>query len=450
MGLRFATACVCCVCSVALTATLAGTASAQPGNAETSAAAPVIPDHLSLDVAVRMFRGRGVDLLLADVAARDAAASVAAAGAVKNPTVNALAGPTFNQNIDPPCAGCSRLSITYGVADNGAALDVLSGKRGLRVRQAVEALASVRARRVDVERLLVGQVKTAYVAVALASGALAFTREVEASLLQTTELARRRYPAVITEAELARIETLQLEGEQQVAIAEQNLRNARLVLALLLGARTRVPEFSVDEGWLDFRVPAMLQSIDEPALVRAALARRPDVSAAAHAALSALRARELAERRQLPDVSLSLQVSGIGFGQGAASPATLALGAATNLPLFYQQQGEIVRAGAALDLASLSHAKAESLVAADVGGALASFRVTKTLVERMEKELLPRARTARDILAVQFRAGNAPLMDFLDAQRQYIATRTEYFSDLEAYWSAVFAVEQAIAADVSA
>ena len=35
-------------------------------------------------------------------------------------------------------------------------------------------------------------------------------------------------------------------------------------------------------------------------------------------------------------------------------------------------------------------------------------------------------------------------MDFLDAQRTYIATNVEYLQDLTNYWTAVFQLEQAV------
>jgi len=410
---------------------------------------PAIPDYLTLDEALRLFRTRGVDLLLADQAIQSATSAATTADQRKNPTLSVLAGPTFNQNTTPPCSGCSRISRSYGISDNGAALDALAGKRGLRVRQALSILAAARAHRADVERLLVGQVKTAYVEVALANQGLLFARETQKSLDDTLELTQRRYPSVISEAELARVETQKLEGDQQVAIALQKLRTNRTNLALLLGARSRVPDFTVDRSWLDFRVPRMLTTIDEASFLRDALLRRPDMSAAVHALHGALRNRELAERQRFPDVTLSMQVNGTGFGEQAASPTTLVLGAGANLPIFYQQQGEIRRAGAQVDALSLSHAKREALIAADVAGALATFQMTRLLVERMEKELLPRVATARDILAVQFRSGKAPLMDYLDAQRTYIASRIEYYDDLEAYWGSVFAVEQAIGTDVT-
>ena len=53
------------------------------------------------------------------------------------------------------------------------------------------------------------------------------------------------------------------------------------------------------------------------------------------------------------------------------------------------------------------------------------------------------ARRARDITDLQYRAGAATLIDFLDAERTFIQTNTEYFDDLANYWTAVFQIEAA-------
>ena len=44
-----------------------------------------------------------------------------------------------------------------------------------------------------------------------------------------------------------------------------------------------------------------------------------------------------------------------------------------------------------------------------------------------------------------YRKGAASLLDFLDAERTYIATNLEYRQDLAAYWDAVYQLEQATA-----
>ena len=49
----------------------------------------------------------------------------------------------------------------------------------------------------------------------------------------------------------------------------------------------------------------------------------------------------------------------------------------------------------------------------------------------MEKQLKPSAERAFSITRLQYDKGAATLMDFLDAQRTYIATNVEYLQDLD-------------------
>jgi cobalt-zinc-cadmium efflux system outer membrane protein len=44
-----------------------------------------------------------------------------------------------------------------------------------------------------------------------------------------------------------------------------------------------------------------------------------------------------------------------------------------------------------------------------------------------------------------YQKGAASLIDFLDAQRGYVASQLEYHQDLANYWSAVYQLEQATA-----
>jgi len=179
-------------------------------------------------------------------------------------------------------------------------------------------------------------------------------------------------------------------------------------------------------------------------LLRRALELRPDVAALGYQRLRADASLELAKRQQLPDVTLGLQYSSWGVGQAAVTPPVLMGQIQANIPIFYQQQGEIRRARADLATQSLQHAKALAQVAADVERAFAAYQANRELVERMEAALLSRAKTARDIVEKQYHNGNLTLSDFLDSQRTYIATRQEYLNDLSAYWTAVFQLEQAV------
>ena len=102
-----------------------------------------------------------------------------------------------------------------------------------------------------------------------------------------------------------------------------------------------------------------------------------------------------------------------------------------------------VDAGGAAFAAALAAYRA-SVTQADVQALLAQFQPEWASYLRSQRELLAAARTARDIVHLQFTKGSATLMDYLDAERTFIAANQEYYQDLANYWTAVFQLEQAV------
>jgi len=430
---------------------LASPASAQ-STAPSAAAVPrpvELPSVLTLDESVNILRAKGLDLLIANAQIVSSEGDVLVAGAIANPNVSAAAGPAFNYNAHVPgCSGCQPYAVQWGISDNGAVVDFLAGKRGLRVESARAALASAKLARADALRNLEAQVKQQYVQVALAKRSVDFATEVDQTLGQLVELNKRRYPGVIDEGALARVEVQKLEADQALDSAKLGLRQARVGLAFLLGVRGGVPDFDVEADVLKFRVPAALDGATEQSLIERSLALRPDLQQVAYERKRADASLRLAQRQRFPDVALQAQYTQLGQGQNVGQPMNLVVGLSVTLPVFYQQQGEIRRAHADVDVQALTQLKTQAQIVSDVGTAYASFVASRTLVERMETSLLGRAKTARDIVEIQHRAGTVPLMDFLDAERTYIATNVEYFQDLAAYWTAIFQLEQATATEL--
>ena len=403
-----------------------------------------LPALLTLDESLDILRTRGLDLLIASAQITSAEGDVLVANAVANPNVSAAAGPAFNYNARAPgCSGCQPYAVQWGISDNGALVDFLAGKRGLRAEAARAALGSARLGRADALRNLEAQVKQQYVQVVLAKRALAFATEVNGTLGLLVDLNKKRYPGVIDEGALARVEVQKLEADQALDSAKLALRQARIGLAFLLGVRGGVPDFDVEPDVLKFRVPAALAATTEEALIEKSMLLRPDLQQVAYERKRANASLRLAERLRFPDVALQAQYSQLGQGQNVGQPMNAVVGLSVTLPVFYQQQGEIRRARADADTQALTQAKTQAQVVFDVGTAYAAFMASKALVERMEGSLLARAKTARDIVELQHRAGTVPLMDFLDAERTYIATNVEYFQDLAAYWMAIYQLEQA-------
>jgi outer membrane protein, heavy metal efflux system len=411
-----------------------------------------VPDLLDLATALRLLRERGLDVLAAEAAVQGAEGDLAAARAVPNPTISGSYGRSFprgacadGSGAPAPCGPLGEPALGAGISDNAALFDSLTGKRGLRRDAAAAALGAARLSRDDALRNLEAQLKGQFVALLLAEGTLDFAREVAAAQARTLELSRARYDAgAISEADLARIETSKLEADQAVDQARAALRNAQVAVAFLLGVRGAVPELrAVPEELRSSALPRGLSSETRDSLLDRALRARPDVLAARRQVERADAALALARRQRFPDVSLSVSYAQQGTTSQAVTPPTWTAGISLPLPLFSLRSGEIARAEADLSAQKLALARSEAAAVSDVESAWATFEQGRALVRRMEGGLLERARTALDLVTIQYQKGAASLLDLLDAQRTFTAVRLEYLQDLASYWQAIFRLEQA-------
>jgi len=453
-------------------------------------ASAVLPQSLSLDDALRMFKTTGLELLIADANVKSAEGQVLVNGASPNPGVSGTWGKAFTYTgNDPSCgwgggagygpnpgptpgnsAKCGPWSWNVSVTDNAAVEDLLSGKRDLRLKVARNALAAAKMSRVDAERTLTLQVEQAYLQVAQALLAEKFAKEVADSnvtLLEKVRVWLREGKTAITDADVARMETQKSESDQALDNARMNARQARVALAFLLGVRGEVPDFDVDTHVLDFAMPGKLAGASETGMLKTAFEHRPDLIAAGYNLYSAQAQLALVHRQKFPDVALSLGYAGGGLGSaqyggsGTNAPSTeptLIFGLSTTLPVFYQLQGETRQAEAAVDTNSLQHAMTTKQVVSDVDTAFAAFTTTQRLVARMEKgepdanppvrPILQSAKVALDITHLQWERGAASLTDFLLALQTYIATKVEYYGDLASYWTSVFQLEAAVGTEL--
>jgi len=422
---------------------------------------PVIPQALTLGQALAIFRTHGLDLLIAEAAAQAAEGDALTAGAIQNP--NATGGlyhSFFNDGLYETHNGWF-----VGIGDSNAIEDTLSGKRGLRKGVAEAALAAARLQRADAQRTIELQIKQQYFQAVAAAAALDLAREIAGSTAHTFDLNQIRYRSgAISEVDLSRTETVKLEAEQAVDTAGQALRQAKVQLAFLLGQRRGFTDFTIDAGQLRFATPAGLAGMNAQQLVDRAIAARPDLRAQESQRTRAGRAVALAKRQRFPDLGINLQYQQEGSASGSTittptggtattpvagvTPPTLQLSLTGTLPLFYQQQGEIKKAEADGITQDAQAAKLRAQVVADVENAFAAYQTTGRLVGRMEGRLLERAGRARQLVELQYQKGAASLLEFLDAQRTYVATKLEYIQDLNAYWDAVFQIEAATATEL--
>jgi cobalt-zinc-cadmium efflux system outer membrane protein len=411
-----------------------------------STAAPAPPESqnapqvLSLDRALALFHERGFDLLLAEAATESARADLIIASAIPNPSANAALLKGFNCGM----SDCS-FGLSVGLSDQAAFEDSLSGKRSLRMSIGQAAYEAARLSRRDAERVLEFAVKQQYTQAALSKSLLDFAIEALKYNTDTLTLNQIKYKAgAISEADLAKTETAKLEADQAVDTARLGVRASRIALGFLLGYRTAVPDFEVDTNVLHTPIPKDVAGVPRDELIQRAFKKRPDLAANLRQQERAQGSVSLAKRQRFPDIALSASYAEQGFSNSAVTPPTLTIGLSAPLPVLYQQQGEIAKSEVEVKTQVITGEKLQAQIVADIDSAFASLNAAKSLVDRMESVLLERATRQRDLVAIQYNKGAASLLELLDAQRQYVATRVEYYQDLALYRVALSQLEQAL------
>ncbi len=400
----------------------------------------VVAGVLTLNDALRMFRERAFDVLIANETIASAQGDVTVAGAVANPSLSLSAGHSFDYNPSL-CEGCSAYSVGGGVTDQAAISDTLTGKRRLRVAVARAALDATKRSRDDVERTLEFTLKQQMLQAELAKKSLVYAREAQKLNDATLDLVNTRYKAgAVSEADVARAEVQKLEADQAADVAQQNYDAAKAGVAFLLGDRDTPAGLDVGD---ELTHSAAVAAGSRDSLLESARARRPDLAAARLQIQRAQSAVELAKKQRVPDFFPSLGYAQQGSGQNAITPPTLTLSISAAPPLFYGFAGEIAKAQADLRTQQTVAEKIDAQIGSDVSTAYAAFVGARSRVTRMEDRLLGRSALARDLVRLQYQKGAASLFEFLDAERTFLGTQNEYLQNLNDYWTAVFQLEQA-------
>jgi cobalt-zinc-cadmium efflux system outer membrane protein len=431
---------------VAIAITFSGAA-----RAEVPAGAEELPRSLSLADAENLFLTRGLDLLIAEYGAEGAEGDVRAAGAHPNPglDVGVAYTPPLHRDVIysgiSPNVPNSLWGLSIGVTDNAAISDQLSGKRSLRIEAASKALAAARLNVDEVKRQGLGQLRLAYVAAVMANLDLVDIKDSFQTYDEQLKLNQKRYDeGALGGLDLSRATQAQTEAMQSIDQAESGRKQALASLLFLLGVRGGGLEVALTTTF-EYAPLAKLKEATLPWLVQQARANRADAKIAAANLEQAQVLLRQARRARVPDIALSLgYAEQCGSGSCSSQPAFSA-GLQSNLPLFYQQQGEIRRAESNIKAAQRSLDKVDAQVLLDVTGAFAAYTAAKSQVERMESKLLQQARVSRDLAQHLYQRGAASFIDFMDAQRAFVSSRLEYHQDLANYWGAVYQLEQATA-----
>jgi outer membrane protein, heavy metal efflux system len=377
---------------------------------------------------------------LADARAAEAGArgDLIQAGLLPNPTLN-LSAANFPLRANPPPAGngpgWSRNLVTSVELDQQLEL---GGKRGKRQAQARAALASAVAGTADARRTALFELRTAFWNAVRAHQRRLLAEQVTGRSAETLRIGKVRLDSEdISKADFEKIEleAMQQENDRDDAVAGERSAVANL-LALVGPAAPPSVEL---RGELALRPPAL----DEARLAQAAEARS-DVRAARFHAEAARAAARLASAQAIPDVTL-----GVGYTRSNAvavgdNPDSMAVTFSVPLPLFHRNQGEVAKASAEAERADRAASALQARVARDVAAAMARYRAAADKVARYDGGALQRADRALQVAEKTWRAGDRSLLEYLEAERTWVALRGDYLDTLFELRQAAFELEKAV------
>jgi len=312
-------------------------------------------------------------------------------------------------------------------------------KRELRLESAQKGTAVAQAQLADQERTLLFTLRGAFVQALQAKAVRDLAKENLAYFDHELGISQDRYKAGdIARVDLDRVEMQRVQYESDLQTAEVNLRTAKIQLLQLLNDRTPIEQFGV-QGPFDFtgQIPAQ----DE--LRRIAMEERPDLKAAVQSVDKARTDYKLAVANGSTDPTF-----GVDFGRNP--PIPVYMGVSVNVPLriFDKNQGEKARTLVDITRNERLRDAAEAQVFGDVDSAYATLLNTVTLLRPYKTKYLEIAARVRDTIAFSYQHGQAALIDYLDAQRDYRAVQVTYLNLVGSYLSAASQLNLAVGREV--
>ena len=342
-----------------------------------------------------------------------------------------------NQGVWRPFSGVVETpSISY--------LHERQHKRELRLAGAKISTSIAATTYLDQERSLTFNLRNAFVQTLQAKAGLQNAMENLDYWDRELEVNRTRFKAGdLALADLNRLELQRVQFESDLATASVNLRTAKIQLLTLLNDRTPIEQFDVTEPY-DF--VERLIPVEE--FRNIALESRPDLKTAIRQVELARSAHRLAIANGSTDPIFSIWYShNPSFSNTFANET---MGGSISLPLriFDRNQGE--KARTAIDIRRNERLRdaTQAQVFSDVDSAYVTVLSVLSLLHPYKTKYLPLAIDVRDRIAFSYKNGGASLLDYLDAEKSYRDTRSEYLNLIGSYLTAAAQMNMAVGREV--
>ena len=403
-------------------------------------------EGLTVEQAVALALQRNRDVVAAKLDIEASQLDVVAARVYPNPTIEYTVGnlvlgkanDTTNEiGAQPGFAGQTVQSVSISEV-----VDIWA-KRSARTEAATRGVEHQRLMTEDALREIVHAVRSAFADVVREQSERDLAHEVADRYAHTFRLSQARFKAGdISEADLRKVELEGLRYQNDVVEADMELDLARQKLAALLGASS-----PGDLGMGLLVAPDTRPTFDVKGLIAQALERRPDLRAAQAGRGQGEAALGAARREVYPDISLGAGYTHSNFTVSGDNSNSMALSLSMPLPLFDRNQAGIGRARLDIRRADNEIERLRLQIGHDVVEAVRKAQRSQTLLavfegapaENRENStgMVAKAETALHVAEKSYQAGAISLLEFLEAQRTYLDSKTQYLRALYDFRQAV-------------
>lgn len=358
---------------------------------------------LTLNQAEALWQAHSRELRLVQAALGGAVADLQAAGQIPNPdvSVNAL---SISRQL-----GVGTGNLTEKKIDSVFRIDQLierGGKRQLRVKGAEARLEAASFDVDDAARQQLGALRYAYYNLRLAQEKLKLGRETAALYGKSADAGKlRQKSGDLAPVDLTRLQIDQGRADSDARQAQNELEQAQVVLAYLIGREADAGQLVAADRWPD---------IEEKALNQASLEQRPDLEASRQRLAAAEASRDLARARKNRDVTVGAQ-----YEHNLLNAPTNSYGLGISMPLFiwHEYEGEIARAEADFNIARLEFEQLQAQAQGQLNQARSALLAARDRQQRLERGLLADAERVAKAAEFAYTKGAMGLMDLLDARR---------------------------------
>jgi cobalt-zinc-cadmium efflux system outer membrane protein len=317
-------------------------------------------------------------------------------------------------------------------------------KRELRQQSARQGTQIAASEHQDLERNLLFDLRTLFVATLEAKAVLDLAKADLAYYDNIIKISRDRFRAGdIAQIDLDRIELLRVQYESELQAAIVDLRTSKIQLLQLLNDRTPVERFDVT-GNFDFSEE--LKPLEE--FRQIALEERPDLRAALESIQQADTNHKLAIANGSTDPTYSGWYTWNPSFNNPNDQQTLGLSVSIPLRIFDRNQGEKQRTQIDIGRNQQLTEAVRAQVFSDVDSAYAQVESSVALLKPYKAQYNDQALRVRDTVTYSYEHGGASLMDFLNAQSDFRAVQLAYVQLIGSYLTAAGQLNLAVGREV--